>query len=142
MLHLCDDIPIIEQMIGFSISNSASPGFIFGRGGNASSNTWLINNEVPSNITGIPFGLNNGKLLEVWVASENVDTYDIEVYWHLGDEISLTLLTTVNVVAQRQDFFGVLDFGLINVPTEVQLGAKITGGSAKNPKVALFVGGS
>ena len=142
MLHLCDDIPLIEQMIGFSISNSASPGFIFGRGGNAAANSWLINNEVPSNITGIPFGLNNGKLLEVWAASEDVDTYSVEVYWHLGDEVSLTLLTTVNVVATRQDFFGVLDFGVVNVPPQIQLATKLVGGSAKNPKVALFVGGS
>jgi hypothetical protein len=141
MLHLCDDIPLIEQMIGVSIANSASPGFVYGRGGNVPAGSWLINNEVPSNITGIPFGLDNGKLVAVWGASQDIDTYDIEIYWHLGDSVSLTLLTTVSVISLRQDFFDISDFGTVNVPKNVQLATRITNGSAKNPKCALFIGG-
>jgi len=137
----CDDLAIIEQTVGDGIANSASPGFIFGRGGNAAANSWLINNEVPSNITGIPFGLSNGKILQIWAASQDIDTYDINIYHHLGDEISLTLMTTISIVATRQQFFGPVDFGIVLVPQNVQLAARIVNGNAKNPKCSVFVGG-
>ena len=142
MIKLCDDIPLIEQLIGNKLASSANPGFIFGRGGNSSNNTWLLNNDVPSNITGIPYGLSGGNLLQVWVASENVDTYSIEIYRHLGDEVALTLLTTVSVVSTRQAFFGIPDFGSVPILSNVQIATRLVGGSAKNIKVSVFIGGS
>ena len=142
MIKLCDDIPLIEQLIGNKLATSANPGFVFGRGGNVTSGSWLLNNDVPSNITGIPFGLLGGNLLQVWAASQNVDTYDIGLYWHLGDEIGLTLLATMNIVAERQDFFGIPDFGTVPVPSNVQIAVRISNGAAKNPKASVFIGGA
>lgn len=142
MIKLCDDIPLIEQLIGNKLATSANPGFLLGRGGNVPNGSWLFNNDVPSNITGIPFGLAGGNLLQVWAASQNVDTYSIEVYYHFGDEVGLTLLTTVTVVALRQDFFGIADFGSVPVPQNVQIAGKLVGGAAKNPKASIFIGGA
>lgn len=141
MLKGCD-IAIVEQLITSGISTSASPGFVYSRSGNATPGTWLSNNSVPSNITGIPFGLDNGKVVQIWAASQNIDSYTIEVYHHLGDETSLTFLTSVNVVSVRQDFFGITDFGSVPIPKNVQMAVKLVGGAAKNPKVALFLGGA
>lgn len=116
----------------------ALPGFDFGRSGNAAANSWLLNNAVPSNLVGIPVGMSSAFITEVWVGSENVDTYDIEIYEHEGDEINLTLLTTVNIVALRTATFSVN----VAITTGRQMAVRIVNGNAKNPKVYVLVKGS
>jgi len=120
---------------------AASPGYAWGRAGTVSAGAWLLNNEVVSNIAGIPFALTSGVLTNLWVGCENLNTFDVQLYEHDGDSIGLTLLTTVSLVAQRKAEFDVVDFGVINVSQNKQLAIQISSGSAKNVKVfALFKG--
>lgn len=144
----CGDLAITEQLIGDAIANSVSPGFVYGRSGNVVEG-WLKNNEVFSNRVGLPFGLNNGLLLSVWCGTQNLNTYDIEIYEHEGDEVNLTLLVTLQItVATRTKIFTQADIKTANggndvsVGTLKQLGVKIKNGPANEPKVSLFVGGT
>lgn len=112
---------------------SASPGFGFGRSGNVSSNTWLLRTGgVPSNKTGVAMGISNPQLKQIDVGSEDVDTFDIAIYEHEGNEVNLTLLTTVSIISARTASFDVNDFGTVNATQGRQLAVRITNGSAKN----------
>ena len=145
MLHLCDDIPIIEQLVGKSVASSVSPGYGFGRSGNVGSNTYLLDKGVPSNITGTPFGLDNGVILAIWCGSQNKDTYVIEVYEHEGDSINLTILASVTVTATRvlNAKPGDPEFTPSNSPTNGrQIACRVSSGSAKELKVTVFLGGT
>lgn len=118
---------------------SASPGFQFGRGGNLAANTWLnVVGGVPSNRAGITVSLTNPIITNVYVASENADTYDVDIYEHEGDEVNLTLLGSVSVISTRSDTFSVS----IIATEGRQLAARIVNGSAKNCNVGLQLQGS
>ena len=129
---------VLEEICA-SLQATSTPGFSFGRGGNAAANSWYINNEVPSNLVGIPIGTSNSEITEIWCGSENTDTYDVEIYEHEGDEVNLTLLTTVSIVANRtQNFTGLT----VSVTTGRQIAVKIVNGNAKNPKVFVIIKGT
>lgn len=118
---------------------SASPGFNFGRSGNAGTNTWLqVVGGVPSNKAGITVALTNAKIKSVYVANENISTFDITVYEHEGDEVNLTSLGTVSVTSSRSANFNVE----YDVTTGKQLAVRVTSGSAKNVNVGLQLSGS
>lgn len=121
------------------VQQSASPGFTWGRSGNVANNSWLLNDSVPSNKAGRTIVISNPVINKIFSASEDVDTYDLEIYEHDGDEINLTLLTTLNVVASRTG-----DSGSISVATTTgkQLAIKLTNGSGKNVVAGVVLGGS
>jgi len=112
----------------------------FGSGGNNSNNTWLKRTgNVSSNKSGVPVDLYNAELVSVDACGEDLDTYDINIYSHEGDEVNLTLLHTLEVIASRQ----ASDLGLtIAVPTGKQLAARIVGGSARNVGVTCLIKGT
>jgi hypothetical protein len=112
---------------------SASPGFGFGRSGNSASNTWLLRTgSVPSNKTGVSLGISNPQLKQIDVSNENISTFDIAIYEHEGDEINLTLLTTVSITGSRTASFTVSDFGTVDATQGRQLAVRIVNGSARN----------
>ena len=118
---------------------SASPGFNFGRAGNASAGTWLqITGGVPSNKAGITVALTNAEIKGIFVANENISTFDLEIYEHEGDSINLTLLDTVSIVTARSASFSVM----VPVTTGRQLAIQISSGTAKNINVGLQLSGS
>lgn len=121
------------------VGASASPGFNFGRSGNISSNTWLqTTGGVPSNRAGITVALTTAEVKEIFVANQDISTFNIEVYEHEGDEINLTLLGTVSVVSARSASFTVS----YTVTSGRQLAVKLSTGSAKNLNVGLQLSGS
>lgn len=129
--------PAIRELRN-KVSNSASPGFSFGKSGNIPNGTWLLRpGSVPSNKAGITVGFINPEILKIVTATENLDTYDITVYEHEGDEVNLTSLVTKSVVAARSSTFDVT----ISMTTGRQLAIKVTAGSAKNIGVDLQLGG-
>lgn len=132
----CNQLAHMEELIKIISANSGKPSYAFGRPSSVNAGTWLFSgNSVPSNKTGIPFGLNNGQLIYAWVGNEDLVAYDVEVYYHLGDETSLTLLTTLNIsAAARTDTFDITDFGTVNIPNNVQIAAKVSSVAAGNPK--------
>jgi len=121
---------------------SASPGFAWGRNGNINKNVWLLNNEVSSNLTGIPFALTDGELVNLWIGNEDVKTFDLTLFEHDGDEINLTSLVTVSLTAQRFKSFDITDFGTIAITKDKQLAARVTDGSGKNVKVFAVIKGN
>ena len=128
---------IIEELC-LKTQTSASPGFSFGRSGNLASNTWLQNETVASNRSGRWVYINNAVITHIYVANEDIDTFDVSVYYHEGDEVNLTFVGSVTLTAARGGDF-VTSFA---VPTGKQLAVRITNGSAKNAVVGLELNGS
>jgi hypothetical protein len=108
------------------IGASASPGFSFGRAGNLSSNTWLRRpGNVPSNRAGVTIPISNPIITKISCSNRNIETYDIEVYEHDGDEINLVLLTTQTVTAARGATFNVSVSATEGKQLAVRLGSSV-----------------
>lgn len=119
------------------IGASASPGFSWGRGGNNSTNTWLNNEGVPSNRSGRFIFIANPELAVIFCSNRNISTYTISVYEHEGDEINLTLLDSLSVVAAR----GAFKTTAIPVTAGRQLAIQITSGSAQDIVAGVILKG-
>jgi hypothetical protein len=131
------DVQNAIEEVSYSVSNSASPGFSWGRSGSASSGTWLQNETVPSNITGRNFPFYNGSLTEVSVSNESVNTFSVEIYEH--DGTTYTLLATVSLTAQRSN---VQSFTGVSVTKGLELAVKVSSGSGKNIVVQAILRGT
>lgn len=123
------------------IGSSASPGFSFGRSGNATAGTYLQNETVPSNVSGRWVFINNPVVKKVFVTNENITTFKIEVLYHDGNESGLTSLGTVTVTSAKGGYFDVN----WSVPINKQLAIRIatdSPNSAKNVVCGLQLSGS
>lgn len=121
------------------IGASASPGFSLGRSGNTVSGTWLLRTgSIPSNKTGLPIGITSPIITSIQVGNEDISTFDVEIYEHDGNEINLTLLTTVSIIAARTAIF------TVSVPATYgkQIAALISSGTCKNVGVDIILKGS
>lgn len=128
----------IEEVLA-TVGVSASPGFQFGKSANVNANTWLnVVGGVPSNRAGITVALTNPEITNVYVANEDLNTFDITIFEHEGDEINLTSLGTVNVVSARSATFAVS----FSVTEGRQLAVRLTSGAAKNLNVGLQLKGN
>jgi len=146
--QVAEQIPFDNDTNGFvstevqgaieEIGTSASPGFSFGRSGVANSGTWLQCETVPSNKAGRFVYINSASVVRVFISSELLSTFTIEVFYHDGDSISLTSLGTSSIVASRGGEF-VVNWA---VPTNKQLAIKIASGSAKNIVAGLELKGT
>lgn len=134
-----DDVQGAIDELSTVVGASASPGFNFGRSGNVGSGTWLnVTGNVPSNRAGITVALNSPEITQVFVANQNINTFDIGIYEHEGDQVNLTLLGTVSVVSSRSETFTVS----IPVTSGRQLAVRVTSGSTKNVNVGLQLKGN
>jgi len=120
------------------IGASASPGFTWGRSGNTSSGTWLLNESVPSNKAGRTIVLGASKVVKLFSASEDLDTYTLKLYWHEGNSVNLTFLTTLTVTASRTGNSGTIS---VSVPNNKQLALYLDTGSAKNIVAGIVMQG-
>lgn len=110
------------------VGASASPGFSFGRSGSLSQGTWLRRpGNVPSNRAGVTIPIANPVITKVSCSNKNIETYDVEIYEHEGDEINLTLLTTISVVSARGGVFSVLVSATEGKQIAARLGSTSTG---------------
>jgi hypothetical protein len=131
----CETLILIEQHVKLINQGSGKPSYDFGASGAAPALTWLDSHGRPSNKTGIPFGLDNGKLIEIWVGNELLVEYEFSLYWHEGDETNLTLLKSVTVpAANRTATFDQAAIGDIDVPKDKQIAGRITAVTATNPR--------
>jgi hypothetical protein len=119
------------------VITSASPGFTWGDSGNVTSNSWLLNDTVPSNKAGRLIYLTNPALETVFVTNQNINTFDLEVYEH--DGTTFTLITTVSVVAARSGTFPVSSLALTSGK---ELAVKLVNGSGKNVVVGIQLSGT
>jgi hypothetical protein len=123
------------------VAISASPGFTWGRSGSVTSNTWLNNDSVPSNLSGRTIFLSSASIKNVYIANQDATSGIIlGVYSHDGDENNLTLLGTVTTAATRSNSFSV-DW---SVATNKQIAIKTesTSAAGKNLVVGVLVKGS
>lgn len=141
----CTTIAYIEQYVSKALFAAAGTPYLFTRQ-SANEGTYLDNGNIPSNKTGVPFGLNNGLLFGLWIGNELLTPFDVELYHHLGDEVSLTLIGTFSFTgAARSEILGIADFGTVNIPKDVQLAMRIVNTVAtkpKNIKVYPFIRGN
>jgi len=121
------------------IGASASPGFSWGRSGNSASGAWLLNDSVPSNLSGRVVTFASPEIKKIFSATETLDTYTLKVYEHEGNSINLTFLATLTVTASRSG-----DSGTVSVPVTSgrQLAIQLDTGSAKNIVVGIILAGS
>jgi len=117
-------------------SSTASPGYGFGRSGITYFGSYLLNESVPSNVTGRSVYLASAQITDISIGNEDVSTFSILIEEH--DGVTFTTLITVNVVAARTAAFSVG----VPVTTGKMLAVKIQTGSAKNPVVILQLRGS
>ncbi len=121
------------------IGAGASPGFSFSKPSSLFSSTWLNKaGGVASNRAGVSVFINNPIITTISCTSENLNTYEITVYEHEGDEVNLNALGTVSVVNERSHIF------TVSFPTSKgkQLAVRLTDGGAKNVGVDMQLKGS
>jgi len=146
--EVAESVPFDNATNGFTSDNvqgaieeigaSASPGFTWGRSGVSGSGTYLLNDAVPSNKAGRTIVLGASKIVKIFSATEDLDTYTLEIYSHDGNEVNLTLLTTLTVTASRTGNSGTV---AVSVAANKQLAAKLATGSAKNIVAGIVMQG-
>ena len=130
--------PAIRELAA-TVGVSASPGFQFGRAGNLNDGTYLYTvGGVPSNRAGITVALDNPVITAVYVANQNISTFDIQIFQHDGNEAGITFVGTVSIVNARSGTFAV-NFPLIKGR---QLATRVNFGSARNCNVGLQLQGN
>lgn len=115
------------------VQTSASPGYSFGRSGVTTGGAYLQTQTVPSNVSGMWVYINNAVIAKIFVTNELTATYSIDILYHDGNEVNLTLVGTVTVTAAKGAFFTVN----WSIPTNKQLAVRISPTSASNPKNIL-----
>lgn len=110
------------------IGASASPGYSWGRGGNASTGTWLNNEGVSSNRSGRFVFIQSPVLAQIFVANRDVATYTVGVYEHEGNEVNLTLIDTISITSAR----GGTKSSNISVTQGRQLALRVDAGSGQD----------
>jgi hypothetical protein len=114
-------------------NTTLSTGFTWGRSGNVNTNTYLINDSVPSNIAGRIVPVNTGKIVQVLVSSQNADTFTVLIQKRSG--VSFINLGSFSVSASRLASFT----ATIPVALNDELVLKLSSGSCSNLVVALVI---
>lgn len=122
--------------ISNKVAISASPGFTWGKSGAIPSNTWLLNEGVPSNKSGRTIFLHNAEIVEFFVSNELPNTFDVELWEHNG--VIYNLLTTISLTAQRTKTEGVTG---VSPTYGYELATKVVNGSAKNITCGILMVG-
>lgn len=109
-----------------------SPAFTLARQGAVSTNTWLLNNGVPSNLTGIRI-FTASNLTRVFVESSSSSTYEVTIYQH--DHAIYTVLTVLTVTGTYGNEI------IVDIPLTLgqAIAARVTSGTATDPVVGLIL---
>lgn len=141
MLTFAEILAFVEEYVTQIFATSASPGFTWGRSGNTPAGTWLQNDTVPSNKSGRTVFLQNALVKKVFIANEDASILSVDVYYHDGNEVSLTLAGTVTTTAVRTSEFDVS----YSIPKGKQLALKLSDTSAtaaKNIVTGVLISGN
>jgi len=130
-----DDVQAIIDYLKNKVATSASPGFTWSRSGNIPNSAWLLNDSVPSILSGRLIFLNNAEIKKVFIANQNAVILTIGIYSHDGDGNNITLLGTVTTAAQRSSTFTVTYPVALNKQIAIQLEA-----SSANAGTNIVVG--
>lgn len=122
--------------IDFSVSASASPGFSWGRSGAIPTNTYLLNDSVPSNVTGRVVPLTTGTIKKAVIACGTSSTFDVKIQRRSG--ASFVDLATVSVSAARTK----VQTLSVSVSSGDELAILVSSGSTDNLVVSLIMVGT
>lgn len=136
----CETLAIIEEIVNQIAGVSASPGFTWGRSGNLPDQTFLLNDTVPSNVSGRQVPVQTGQITTVFVVAEDPGTYDVRIFKHPSPFTTLTAVSMVPAYGRAKTFS--LTAPLPNVSNVDELGAQIINGSAKNAVVGCIIRGT
>jgi hypothetical protein len=125
-----DDVQEMLDYLKNQVAVSASPGFTWGRSGNVSTGTWLLNDSVPSNTSGRLIFLNSAEIVKIFIANEDATILSVDIYSHDGNSVNLTLLGTVTTAATRNNTFTVS----YSVALNKQIGLRLSPSSANSGK--------
>lgn len=109
-----------------------APAFTLARQGAVGINTWLLNDGVPSNLTGIRI-FTPSNLTRVFVESSQPSTYEITIYQH--DHVIFTVLTVLTVSSAYGNEL------TVDIPLTLgqSIAARVTSGTANDPVVGLIL---
>lgn len=119
---------------GGGTSTAASPGFTWSRQGAVSAGTYLQNDAVVSSVAGrkCPFA---GNITNIFVTSQNDDTFSITVQKRTGPGTYVNLIT-VSLTAQRAKTFNGLS---VAVAVDDELAVILSAGSCSNVEVGVII---
>jgi len=145
---IAETIPFDNETNGFiaenvqeaieEISNSIKSNYLYSRSNILIPNTWLLNGNIPSNVSGTLIYTNNTQIEKIFVSNEIVNNFDISIYSHDGNNTNLVLLGTVNIISSKGQYFPVS----WNVAINKQIAVRLTSGMAKNCIVGLALKGT
>jgi len=130
--------PAIREL-ATTVGVSASPGYQYGRSGTVTQGTYLnVVGGVPSNRAGITVALTNPVITQVYVACQDLDTFQVEIFEHDGNEQNIQYKGFVQMTNQRAGTF------TVNIPITSgrQLATRTNFGTCKNLNVGLQLQGS
>jgi hypothetical protein len=127
---ISSDTQAAIEEVANSVLTSASPGFSFGRSGNVSRGAYLLNESVPSNISGRYVYINNAEVKRVFISTQISGTYKFGIYWHEGDEVNITKLGDITITSAKGATFSVN----WAVTTGKQLAVRVEADSTDQPK--------
>jgi hypothetical protein len=127
-----------DAQIPGSSANSASPGFTWGKSGTVGAGTYLLNDTVPSNLSGRLVPVYDGIISEVFVSGEYGSTYTCTIAIEKRNGASWTELTTVSLSSER---IKVQTVSSVTLTREDEIAVKVKTGSIKNPVVGVIIKG-
>ena len=118
-------------------SIGASPGYTWGKSGNLTSNTYLLNDTVPSNLTPRGVSLTSVVLSKIYVKGEIGLTYTTTLAVERWTGAAFVEIATISLAAQRTKSQSYT----VSLPDEPEIAVKIKSGSIKNPVVEIIFKG-
>ena len=136
---IADNVKDAIDELSATASVSASPGFTWGRSGNISSGSYLLNDTVPSNTTGRVIPLQSGTIEQVFIAIEIATTASFDIQKRVSG--SWVTQSTVTITSSR--------IATINTSVAVALNDEIairvsptTANNPKNPVLGVIIKGT
>ena len=134
--YTATDVQAAIEELNTSFLTTSTPSFSWGKSGNINNPTYLLNDTVPSNISGRTVLLNGCSIIKVTVACEGLNTFDISIIEH--DQSTYTTLATLSIVNQRSQTFTTS----IPLTTGKQIAVQLSGGNSKNLVVGMVLRGT
>ena len=136
---VAEDVKSALDELCVNASVSASPGLLYSRSGNITPNSWLKFGLVPSNTSGYTVFLYNAEIIRVFVANEDLDTFDVSVYTHDGKAINLALEGSVSMNGTARSTTFTTSIALAK---DKQVAIRVRNGVSKNTVVGLLMRGT
>jgi hypothetical protein len=114
----------------------ASPGFTWGKSGTVTAGTYLLNDTVPSSLTGRIIPVYNGLVTKMFISVQTATTCTVKLQKRSG--ASFVDLATITLSAARTN---VQTYVGVNLTYQDELAVVVSSGSCSNPVVGAIIEG-